>query len=261
MRKANKLIYLGFMIVILGVFMYSCTQEDTISKDINEKVKEDVTLKTENRAADDNPILVLSDDDILNIAEGHNAYLATLFENFDYSAPDLEQELLDQALANPLYDSDATQITEIFNEASTYKENLLFEVLNDPIAESYIGAAKNIVKSATSISSINAEIDNLVNEANNNADLVQKDAVQLYCEVLKKSVFFWFAPDMGGSGVGDEILKTWEDEDETSNRPPGWFIGAADAVGGTLGAIGGGLLGAIAGGSLASAGAGLMGWG
>ncbi len=237
--------YFLLVVAAVAIGITSCSKE--VNNSNTDVSNQQVELQDQSKSS--NNVITLTSQEIIAIANEHNQYLSQIFNNFNFSSSDLEQELYNQIMANPISGYNSQQMNSVYNMAAGCDRTAVLNSLNDPVAVAYIDNADILVSNSTSIQQLNQNIDQLVNTAINDATVTEKDAVALYCEVLKKSAYYWSPMSFGGGGEGDIILNG-------GGQPglsPFWSIVIGDAVGAVMGTVATGPLGgAVLGGAVSS---------
>ncbi len=229
MKSNNLLSFISpIYIIFFSLIFISCEKENTYNNVIdNESESITVNAKSESR--------VLTDQQIKQIGELHNQFLEEAFLDFDYNSENTFSELehqfnniVTEQNIEVMLSSYETDISSILN---TLEQNLSSD------AYKILVEVKNKAENITDVNSFSSEVMHYENLARVTLNGKELDIILTGLSVFKSSAYFWLPANKGGSGIGDNFLKSNNPNYDFSNtQARGWLVAdGLSASGGCLG--------------------------
>ncbi len=209
--------------------------------------------------------LLITDSDIVKLAQKHNNYLTEIIKNYNYdSVPDyienFEKNFINTAL-DGLSQTERIQIIENMKKRHNQKNNMIPITSNDLILaidscskfenkdkmiELVNTATSIIIKDTSTCAEINSFLDSLFLEKSNNFTKLELIVLKSYFETLKASANFWYPIERGGTGIGYAYIQKLHGDKKANIGPLGSaLISDASSLG--FGMIGVAIAGAVSG--------------
>ena len=204
---------IGLFLLSLGI--YSCTKEsiDT-KKDYQRKSITNITMPK------------LSDENFNYIGENHNKILHDFAKRNENRFPSIDEfiEYEHASLSTYFQLTSKEERVEIANQIMESRT-----LANSQINSYYTEMCQKIDESEN-VAQINEKMDIIIQQVKSNQELtnLEYNASISMLTVAKKSAYFWMPKNIGGSGVGETLIRHQLDEGEI---PPYGRILRADAFG------------------------------
>lgn len=217
MRKVFKVLF-GISVVLM-----SCSKSET---------SEIETVFDNNLCQAVNYYEDISQEYIEVIGVGHNEYLHSALEHFDWSASNYEEEL--RLRFNLISNSRSSLIDSDLELDDSYDMEYLEKNLNDEVALAYIKDVIALLARVESEDELEGELKSIREYVTSDNECNQKAVVLVFIEVLKNSYSFW-------SNEGAEVLAR-RNTSRSIDKVKWTNVVASDAVGAAGAFTGYGLL-------------------
>tara|TARA_R110002096_G_C14466986_1_gene712768 strand:- start:83 stop:871 length:789 start_codon:yes stop_codon:yes gene_type:complete len=228
------------LVLVMSIPIVSCTKENVI-------INDDITTSDEfqNKNSQKGNSNNINNGQLKKIGKLHNEYLQLGFENFNYTAIDVDEELKTQFFNINVPNISEEDKLAIVDDSTVYNMDYLSSVLEDKIALNYIQEIENLLGVTETYTELESSVNSKLLFMKDDVLCENKDVVKVYSEVLLSSAKFWLPLSEGGSGIGDDILG---DIDELPGISPyARDIIAADGLGAAGTFVGYGLLAGLTG--------------
>ena len=179
---------------------------------------------------------LLNDDEVALVGVKHNEFLATVFQNFNFSTNDAKIEL-----KNQFENLDPINFQINWNKEYGNIDNDLIK-LKELISDDAFLIITSAIEDLDNIENVDAyklKLNNLNIIAKNRLSGIDLDATLIALNVFENSSNFWLPTDMGGSGIGYDFVNHFSENFPLStNRSIRSTIKialAADGISATIG--------------------------
>lgn len=206
--------FIATIIILASAFVFvGCKKEDLVNQNNTEKKVE------KGRKCNDDIMRGVTFEDIETLADKHNQYLNDIFVDFDFESNDYKEELLRNV-----------KLADLDGASEEQKQSLCKKIIKNNFTFSTFKDVKAAIKSSDSLEFkhdiifLLQRMNDIVQEDNitynilsKKIDDIQTDAYAMLTyndllftlattEVFRKSAYYWFPSEAGGSGEGEAIL-------------------------------------------------------
>lgn len=190
-------------------------------------------------------------EDIAKIGAFHNECVINMLSDFDWSADDYREALIDRFNAlefNQAGSKSFYTVNFIEEKCNTEKNIAELEMQLSPQAFSIIEKAIGLCENVVSYDNFVADLEEIEqSELVEGLPHLERMVILVSTSIWKNSAYLWLPPEMGGSGKGFDFMKRVRKSTFTSS-PAKWSLEdalIADGISGGIGMLGVAVAGAM----------------
>ena len=193
--------------VILSLLNTSCSSDNNLDNSSNEQM----SVNTENFSRNSElwRTMELSNAEIKQMASDHNKYLTKIFdETYDFNSNKTENEQFTEIKIDLIREFSTASEEQAYNEFFDNVRNInLEDLLENDFEKDYVQNIKSVLYSSSNHQELSNNLDIIITIIDNDERDFFKTPLKLYAETIKESAFYWWPTEIGGSGIGYEVMQ------------------------------------------------------
>lgn len=203
MKKIKLNILAILTLFIASSIIISCSSDD------NPNEQTSVNTEQSSRSRELWRTMELSNVEIKQMASDHNTSLKNIFdEKYDFDSKKTESEQFGEikvALIKEFADASEQQA---YNEFFDNVRNVnLVDLLENDFEKNYVDDITKKLNSSANHQELSNSLDLIIASIDQDKRDFFKTPLKLYAETIKESAYYWWPTEIGGSGVGYEVMQ------------------------------------------------------